>query len=83
MLFCMRTTLNLEDQLLRDVKRLAIEQNTTMTSVIEGALREALARRARPGAPYKFRWVTVKGRLRPGVDVNDRDNLVDVMEGRA
>lgn len=41
----MRTTIRLDDELLREAKRLAAETNQTLTAVIEEALRERLARR--------------------------------------
>jgi len=45
----------------------------------------ALLRRALAGTrqrkKYKFRWMTVKGLLKPGVDVADRNALYELMEG--
>lgn len=41
MLLCMRTTLNLDDELVREAKILAIRRHTTLTALIEQALREA------------------------------------------
>ncbi len=84
MLFCMRTTLNIADDLMRSVKRLAAESGQTVTRVIESALRESLTRRkASRGRPFRLRWVTARGRLRPGVDLTDRDSLYERMEGRS
>ncbi len=71
----MRTTLNLDDKLVRTLKRRAAESGRTMTEMIEEALRELLARPAREEPDGEFRWVTVRGRIRPGVDVADRDSL--------
>lgn len=78
----MRTTLNLEDELMKAVKRKAAETGRTMTEVIEGSLRETLLRRPATKRAYRLRMVTVKGRRRPGVDLTDRDALYEVMEGR-
>jgi plasmid stability protein len=78
----MRTTLNLDDRLMAELRRRAAETDRTMTEIIEEALREAFSRLAEPGEPRDFQWVTVHGRVRPGVDVADRDSLLDVMEGR-
>ncbi len=83
MLFCMRTTLDLEDELVRAAKLKAVETDSTLTRVIEDALRQSLARDAEPEEPFKLRWGTVKGRLLPGVDLTDRDSLYERMEGRA
>ena len=43
----MRTTVILDDDLLRDVKQYAAEEDMTFTAVIHQALRELLARRSR------------------------------------
>jgi hypothetical protein len=78
----MRTTLDLDDHLMRRVRRLAAETGRTLTSIVELGLREVLDREKR-GAPYRFRWVTVPGGSLPGVDLADRDALFERMEGRA
>ena len=83
MLICMRTTLNLDDEVTRAVKRRAAETGRTMTEVIESALRDALMRPGRPAKPFKLRLPTVAGGLRPGVDLSDRDALYELMEGRS
>jgi predicted transcriptional regulator len=41
----MRTTVRLDEDLLSEVKRLAAEERTTLTAMLEKALREMLARR--------------------------------------
>ena len=80
----MRTTLNLEDQLMREVKQQAAEEGRTLTAVIEEALREHLRRGAeRASQSFRLRLVAVPGAPRPGVDLDDRDALYEAMEGRA
>lgn len=82
MFICMRTTLNLEDELMRTLKRRAAETGRTMTELIEEAVREMLAQpREQPGE-REFPWVTVRGRVRTGIDITDRDSLLEAMEGR-
>ena len=81
MLICMRTTLNLDDRLMRTVKRYAGETGRTITSIVELALRELIDRHER-AEPYQLRWITVPGGAQPGVDLNDRDALLERMEGR-
>jgi len=83
MLFCMRTTLNLDDRLMKAVKQRAVTEGTTMTRIVERALRETLQRSKRRPEPFELRWVTVGGGTRPGIDLNDRDSLYERMEGRA
>lgn len=82
MLFCMRTTLNLDDSLMRSLKRRAAETGRTLTSLVEEAIRSMLEREARPASDYRLRWVVVEGGARPGIDVDDRDSLMDIMDGR-
>lgn len=84
MLFCMRTTLDLDDKLMRELKKHAADTGQTLTRIVESALRDSVARRKQKTATaFKLRWITVKGRLQPGVDVSDRTSLYDRMEGRS
>jgi hypothetical protein len=78
----MRTTLDLEDRVLRDAKRRAVQEGRTLTAVIETALRQYLAPAPPPRSRFRLRLLTKKGRLLPGVDLSDRDSLYDRMEGR-
>jgi hypothetical protein len=77
----MRTTVRLDDDLLRRAKREALERGTTLTAVIEDALRRALA----PGAVVASEDVelpTFRGDgLQPGVDLDDTASLLDLMDG--
>jgi predicted transcriptional regulator len=83
MLVCVRTTLNLDDELMRLVKQRARATGRTITQVIEEALREGLSgTRPQASQPFELRWVTVRGRLLPGVDLDDRDSLYERMDGR-
>jgi len=77
----MRTTLRLEDHLLAEVKKLAAETGSTMTAVIEDALREKLARRAAPQSRSKVKFTTFRGKgLSPGVNLDNSAALLDLME---
>lgn len=77
----MRTTLTLDDDVLRAAKRRAREQERPLKDVINEALRQGLAMgdAQRPSA-YTFRLKTVEGRLLPGVDLTDRDKLFELMD---
>jgi hypothetical protein len=77
----MRTTVNLDDQLLGDAKLLAQQTGRTLTAVIEDALRERLARRHTSAecAPTRLPTVTGQGPL-PGVDLDSSANLRDLMD---
>ena len=77
-----RTTIRLPEDLIRAVKRLAVETDRTMTRVIEDALREALTRRDRPPDRREVHLPTFPGGgVRPGVDLDDTAALLDLMEG--
>jgi hypothetical protein len=85
MLFCMRTTLDIDDTLHRRAKELAARTGRSLTSVIEDALRQALrdaertSRRA-PALPTSRPPGDAWG-VRPGVDLDDSAALRDLMDG--
>ena len=82
MLFCMRTTLDLDDELMRNLKRRSADMGRTLTSLVEEALRAMLERHSRPEPGYRLKWTVVPGGPRPGIDLSDRDALMDTMDGR-
>lgn len=78
----MRTTVRLDDALLREAKKAAASSGRTLAAVIEDALRAHLSRRGRvQRAPFKMRTFDGGGLL-PGVDLDDSSALLDLMEGR-
>ena len=82
MLLCMRTTIEIGDELFRQAKRRAADDHVTLREIVEKALRGYLGPRPRR-KKYKLRWGPgQKGRLMPGVDLDDRDSLYEIMEGR-
>ena len=77
----MRTTIRLDDELLQQVKNYAVRKGRTMTSVIEDALREMLARQEPLKQRSPVKLTTVKGNgLQPGVDLDDSAALLSIME---
>jgi hypothetical protein len=77
----MRTTIRLDDDLLGEIKQFAARSDKTMTSVIEDALREMLARQQGTKTRAPVRLTTVSGRgLQPGVDLDDSAALLSLME---
>ena len=80
MLLCMRTTIEIGDELFRRAKKRAADEGLSLRQVVESALRDYLSGRPR-GSEYKLRWSAEKGRLLPGVDLDDRDSLFDIMDG--
>lgn len=77
----MRTTIELNDELLRAAKRRAAEERKSLRQVVEAALRLFLTR-PRRAAAYGLTWQTERGRVQPGVRLDDRGVLFDVMEAR-
>ena len=75
----MRTTLNLDEQLLIYAKHQAVEKRISLADVIENALRESLAKpRVKRDA---VRLVTASGPgVRPGVDLDNGRSLRDIMD---
>ncbi|NIV35143.1 MAG: ribbon-helix-helix protein, CopG family [Anaerolineae bacterium] len=77
----MRTTIRLDDDLLVEIKQIAARSDRTLTSVIEDALREMLARRRKTEDRAPVRLTTVSGGgLQPGVDLDDSAALLSLME---
>ena len=77
----MRTTINLPDELLVQIKKLAATSRSTITALIEDALREALARRRRTRRHERVILSTYgKQGLLPGVDIDDTASVLDLME---
>lgn len=77
----MRTTVDINDRLLVAAKRRAADDGITLRRVLEQALR-AYLRGERPSETYRLAWHTERGRLQPGVSLDDRDALFDLMDGR-
>jgi hypothetical protein len=78
----MRTTLDLDDQILRRAKAAAAARGESLTRFLEAALRDRLRSLARPAEPFAFRPLVRGGVPVPGVDFEDRDALYERMEGR-
>lgn len=74
----MRTTLNLDDQLLISAKHRALEESVSLACVVESALRESLAK---PRTRCKtIRLITASGPgVKPGVDLDNGRSLLDIM----
>ncbi|MGH2716117.1 MAG: ribbon-helix-helix protein, CopG family [Thermoleophilaceae bacterium] len=84
----MRTTVRLDDDLLREAKALAARRGRTLTSLIEDGLREQLLRAEESPLRGEIELPTWSGgQLRPGVDLDDsaatRDLLDEEDEDRA
>lgn len=80
MLWCMRTTIRLDDDLLREAKATAAQQGRSLTSFIEEALRRSLAIAAPEGEQRPYIVPTFGSRVRAGIDLDSNADLLEVME---
>ena len=76
----MKTTLNLNDQVLRQAKGQAAQDGVTLTKFVEDALRDKLMTPHRRPPTFRLRMRTVRGYAPPSVDISDRDALYDVID---
>lgn len=76
----MRTTVNIDDHLLAEVKQVAARGNRTIGSVLEDALRRMLAESNAAPVVAEFGLPSHgAGGLRPGVDLEDRDAMAELL----
>jgi Arc/MetJ family transcription regulator len=78
----MRTTIRLDDALLRRAKAAASASGKSLNALIEDAVRAALAPRRAGARVSETELPTYDGgSLQPGVDLDDSAALLDLMEG--
>ena len=77
----MRTTINIDEQLLAYAKLQAVQQGCTLKQVIEDALREFFSRHHLQHVPVKLETVSGAG-LKPGIDLDNSRSLSDIMDDR-
>ena len=78
----MRTTISLEDQLAKQVRREAAARGISVSAFIASTLSAALKSRERTSQP-PFQLITVRGvRPRAGIDL-DRPRLLDISDDEA
>jgi hypothetical protein len=82
MVLCIRTTIDLNDALMRKAKQRAARDGTTLRELVEAALRRYLAGGGPAREGYSLEWRVESGELLPGVRIEDRDALFDIMDGR-
>jgi hypothetical protein len=77
----MRTTVRLDEKLLAEAEKLAVDTGRTFTQVVEDALRMALAQRRDKIKSKPVKLHTFRGSgLQPGVDLNNNAALADLMD---
>jgi hypothetical protein len=83
MVFHMKTTINLPDDLFRDAKKVAIERNITLTELFAQAVRHEISES--PRISFTLEDGSFKGEpgLQPGVDLSDWAKIRELIyEGR-
>jgi predicted transcriptional regulator len=83
MVRCMKTTIQIPDSLLKELRKLANEENTTLKSLMEEGLRRIISERKRRGK-FKLSKATFRGSgLQPGLEGASWDRIRDISyEGR-
>lgn len=81
----MRTTVRLDDGLLRQAKAEAARRGETLTALIERGLRLVLGERraTRDREPVRLPVCRAGGGALPGVDLDDSAAVLDRLEGRS
>jgi hypothetical protein len=82
MLLCMRTTIDLPDELMRTAKQKAAEDNTTLREIFDRALRQYLAG-PQPQKPFKLKLKPLPRNkmLIPESMLESREKLFDFLDG--
>ena len=76
-----RTTLAIDDDLLKRLKEKATREGRALHDVANELLRQALVQQ-KPRRPLKLKLRGWKAKQRPGVHLLDRDKLFDLMDRR-
>lgn len=76
---CVRTTIDVDGPVLRELKRLARNEKKTLGALVSELLADVLARRRKaPGAPARLAWHTTSGGLL--VDLADQERLWELLD---
>ena len=78
-----RTTLALEESLLRRLKQRAAAEDRTLADLVNELLRQAMSERRALRAPFRLELPAWPTKPRGGVDIADRDQLSDLMDNPA
>ena len=74
----MRTTLDIDAPILREVKALHEKEGRSMGAIVSELLAEALARRREPRAKPSFRWRTRA--MKSLVDLSDKEAVYPALD---
>ncbi len=74
----------MDDGVLEEARKRALQEHLSLAKYIEGALRAKLAEETREDSPPYRPLKTFKGNgTREGINLNDSAGLLDIMEGRS
>jgi hypothetical protein len=74
----MRTTLDIDDPVLREVKAIHEKEGRSMGAIVSELLAEALARRSSSRARPSFRWTSRE--MNSLVDLSDKDAVYAALD---
>lgn len=74
----MRTTINLDDVVLEELKRMQKREKKSLGRLMSDLLAQALKERSSPAAKTPFKWTSQPMGAR--VDLDDRDAIYEAME---
>lgn len=80
MLRSMRTTVRLDDHLLRSAKAHAARTGRTLTAVMEEGLRRVLEDEEQAADDEPYRAATFASQVRPGVDLDSNASVLEAMQ---
>ena len=85
MVLCMKTTIDVPDDLLIEAKKRAAELRQPLRQLVADGLRLRLAevKQGRRQRPRKLRLVTVAGGLPSGLDLTDRAKMHDWLQAES
>jgi hypothetical protein len=78
----MKTTIEISDAVLEEVRKMAAERGQNMRQVVEAALRQTLEAERKRKKRFRLRDASVAGKgLRPGVSYDDWGHVLDLSYG--
>jgi hypothetical protein len=75
----MKTTLNLDDQVIKNAKERAARDGITLTALVEDAIKAKLLQEPQK-KNYHFKPKIVTGTKPPNVDISERNALYEVID---
>ncbi|MBK5216112.1 MAG: hypothetical protein JJE02_00890 [Propionibacteriales bacterium] len=77
----MRTTVNIDEQLLAETKLIAARTHRTIGSVLEDALRKLINEQTSRASNESYTLPDYsRGSLRPGVDLENKDQIEELLD---